>query len=514
MSPTPQTETVDVAVVGYGPTGVTAANLLGSMGLSVVVLERAPDVFPRARAVSCDEEVMRIWQRVGLAERLKRDMLIDRPVAFVDARGRPMLTARLPSRGHGHPPQMFFYQPALEQVLRAGVDRFPSVDVRLGHECVGLRQDDDGVELVVRAPSGATSRVTAAYVVAADGGSSPTRSRLKIAYQGRTHAKRWMVIDARVLKPWSGGDHMRFHCVPSMPAVDCPMPLGHHRWEFPIPPGHHGDKVDDDVVYRLVSRFGIGPDDVEILRAVTYEHHVRVAERWRAGRVLLAGDAAHAMPPWIGQGMGAGIRDVGNLCWKLEAVIRKTLPPAVLDSYEVERRAHVRRMSNNAVFVGRIITEPRRVVAGVRNLALRTADTIPGMADRLQDANWIPAARHRHGLIARPRTRASGAMLPQVHVRTSDGTRRLLDDALPKGWVLLTTGQSTPQPHWSTVERFTVAAAEDQPTPGTIVDEQGTLLHWLDERRVTDVVVRPDGYVYAAARSGRRLPDPPRVASG
>ncbi len=136
----------DAAVIGYGPTGVTAANLLGAMGLRVVVLERDADVYARARAISTDEEVMRIWQRTGLAERLKEDMLAERPLDFVDAVGRPFISAHPSPRGHGHPPQMFLYQPALERVLRDGVTRYPNVEVLLRHECLRLSQDAEGVE--------------------------------------------------------------------------------------------------------------------------------------------------------------------------------------------------------------------------------------------------------------------------------------------------------------------------------------------------------------------------------
>ncbi len=139
----------DVAVIGYGPTGVTAANLLGAAGLRVVVVERDAEVFSRARAISTDEEVVRIWQRTGLAERLKRDMLAERPLDFVDARGRAFVSACPTPRGHGHPPQMFLYQPALEQVLRAGTDRYPNVEVLLRHECLRVQQDLDGVELTL-----------------------------------------------------------------------------------------------------------------------------------------------------------------------------------------------------------------------------------------------------------------------------------------------------------------------------------------------------------------------------
>ncbi|EKX60197.1 FAD-dependent monooxygenase, partial [Streptomyces ipomoeae] len=212
----------DVAVIGYGPTGVTAANLLGAAGLRVVVLERDAEIYSRARAISTDEEVIQIWQRIGLADRLKRDMLAERPLDFVDARGRTFLSACPTPRGHGHPPQMFIYQPALEEVLRDGVDRYPNVEVLLRHECLRLRQSvdggEDGVELTVVGPDDSVRRLRASYVIAADGGSSLTRAQLNVSYEGRTYEDRWVVVDTKMLKPWPDHDRLRFRCDPARPA--------------------------------------------------------------------------------------------------------------------------------------------------------------------------------------------------------------------------------------------------------------------------------------------------------
>ncbi|MEU5893905.1 bifunctional 3-(3-hydroxy-phenyl)propionate/3-hydroxycinnamic acid hydroxylase [Streptomyces sp. NPDC047461] len=503
----------DVAVIGYGPTGVTAANLLGAMGLRVVVLESDAEIFSRARAISTDEEVVRIWQRIGLAERLKQDMLTERPVDFVDANGRSFLSARPTPRGHGHPPQMFIYQPALEQILRDGVDRYPNVRVLLRHECLRVRQDADGVELtVVGRADDSVHRLRATYVIAADGGSSLTRAQLNIGYEGKTYEDRWVVIDTKMLKPWPDHDKLRFHCDPARPAVDCPTPLGHHRWEFPILPGDDEKQLTtEEAVYRLVARYGVSRDSVEVLRATVYSHHVRFASRFRAGRVFLAGDAAHAMPPWIGQGMAAGVRDVANLCWKLDAVLRGGLPEAVLDSYEAERKPHVREVTKRAVFVGRIITERRLPVARVRNGALRALDRIPGFGDWMQDSNWIPVAQYEAGLQARSRTRATGHQVPQPWVTGPDGTRVRLDDALGGRWLLLHAGAATPQPAWpSGVPSLTVTPAGSRPAEGTLVDSDGVLLPWMTRHGAATLALRPDAYVYAAAAEGAPLPSPPR----
>ncbi len=321
----------DVAIVGYGPSGATAANLLGQLGLIVVVLERGPDIFGRARAISIDEEVLRIWQSVGLAEQLQRDMLPNRPLTFVDAAGRPFVRLALTPRGSGHPPQQFIYQPAVDQVLREGVGRFPNVEVLLEHECLRVLTKGDKVELMLADLKTDTfKRLTASYVIAADGGGSAIRGQLGIGYAGRTYAERWVVIDTEMLQPWENHDALRFHCNPARPTVDCPTPLGHHRWEFPALAGEDDRTLlQPEAIWKVLNDQGITEQHVKILRSVIYSHHVRVADRWRAGRVFLAGDAAHAMPPWIGQGMCAGVRDVGNLCWKLHAVLSGSLPSAI-----------------------------------------------------------------------------------------------------------------------------------------------------------------------------------------
>ncbi|MFF4113078.1 bifunctional 3-(3-hydroxy-phenyl)propionate/3-hydroxycinnamic acid hydroxylase [Streptomyces sp. NPDC001714] len=502
----------DVAVIGYGPTGVTAANLLGGMGLRVVVVERDAEVFSRARAISTDEEVIRIWQRIGLAERLKLDMLAERPLDFVDARGRTFLSACPAPRGHGHPPQMFLYQPALEQVLRDGVDRYPNVEVLLRHECLRLRQDTDGVELTVVGADDSVRRLRAKYVIAADGGSSLTRAQLNVGYEGRTYEDRWVVIDTEMLKPWPDHDRLRFRCDPARPAVDCPTPLGHHRWEFPVLPGDDEKHLTgDDAIYAMVSRYGIGRDQIKILRATVYSHHVRFAARFRVGRVFLAGDAAHAMPPWIGQGMAAGVRDAANLCWKLAAVLRGELPESLLDSYEAERKPHVKEVTRRAVFVGRLITERRLPVARARNGALRAIRPVSGLTSRLVDSNWIPVASYAKGFQARPRTKASGQQIPQPWVIGSDGERVRLDDVLGGRWLLLHLGLPRPQQAWERagVPSLAVLPAGSRPAEGAVVDSDGVLLPWLAKRDVTTLALRPDAYVYAAAPAGVQLPRPP-----
>ncbi|MBV8293158.1 MAG: FAD-dependent monooxygenase, partial [Mycobacterium sp.] len=423
-------DTYDVAVIGYGPTGATAANLLGQLGVKVLVVDRDADVYNRARAISTDEEVMRIWQSVGLVDRLQRDMLPGRPLNFVDAAGVPFIDLKIRPRGAGHPPQQFLYQPAVDHVLREGVQRFPNVDVLLEHECLRVAPKGDEVEVMLADLRTDTfKRFHASYVIAADGGSSPTRGQLGIGYSGRTCTERWVVIDTKVLKEWDAHDRLRFHCNPAQPTVDCPTPLGHHRWEYPA----RSDATDQDLlreeaIWKVLGNQGITREHVKILRAVIYSHHVRVADRWRVGRIFLAGDAAHAMPPWIGQGMSAGVRDAANLCWKLAAVINGQAPDSLLDSYQAERKPHVTEVTRRACRAGWIITQRNRAIAVARNHVLRTLTRVPGADDRLQKITWIPDARYREGFFAAGGHRAVGWQIPQPWVKDANGARVRLDD--------------------------------------------------------------------------------------
>ena len=514
----------DVAVIGYGPTGATAANLLGAAGLSVLVVERDPSVYARARAVSTDEEVLRIWQQAGLAERIEQDVLAGWLTEFVDGNGRAFMTASPPSRGHGHPPQMFIHQPSVERVLREGVDRYPNVQVLLGHECVALDQRTDSVELEI-VPAGsagdpgtvtavrpAGGRVSARYVIAADGGSSRTRTQLGTGFAGRTYEDRWVVIDTKVLEDWPTRDRLRFRCDPARPAVDCPMPLGHHRWEFPVLPGEdEAELVTEAAVRGLLARYGITERNVEILRAVVYSHHVRFASRWRSGRVFLAGDAAHVMPPWIGQGMAAGVRDAGNLCWKLAGVLDGTLPESVLDSYETERQPNVRTITRRAVIVGWFVTQRSKRIVAARNPVLRILNRISPLRRRLVHALWIPECRYTKGFL---RTggflgtgrggSAVGFKVPQPWVLDEDGSRVRLDDALARdgksGWSLIRIAGS---PNWSEFDARTLdlLPAGSPPRAGALVDAEGVLGTWMRKHKAAHLLLRPDQVVYASSSS-------------
>lgn len=488
----------DVIIVGYGPVGATAANYLGQAGLDVVVVERDPTPYARARAISTDEEVIRCWQHAGLAEDLKADMLGDRPIDFVDRRGNSFLSFHPRPRGNGHPTQMFIYQPALENTIRRGVERFGNVEVHLEREAGAVRQTATGVELdVTDLRDGTTSVLRGRYLLACDGGASPIRTQLAIGFEGKTYEDPWVVIDTKVKQEWPEVDRLRFHCDPERPAVDCPTPLGHHRWEFPVLPGEDRDDVSSEAsIWKLLSRYGITADHVEILRRAVYVHHVRFAKRWRVDRIFLLGDAAHCMPPWIGQGMASGVRDAHNLCWKLAAVIRNGASEALLDSYEPERKPHVRKVTNAAVFFGRVITERRRPVALARGVAFGVINHVPPARDFMQGGDWFPESDYANGFVdrvSRLEHAIVGRRIPQPIV---DG--RLLDDVLGTGWAIVSRSPREPGA-WDGMARVHVVA-------DPLMDD------FLGDADA--VVVRPDKSVFTAARQSVELAAPPAELCG
>ncbi len=502
----------DVVIVGYGPVGATAANFLGQSGLRVAVVERDPDIYFRARAISTDEETVRIWQQVGLADRLNADMQPGAGANFVDAGGRPFAKLLPVARGSGHPPQQFIYQPAVDQVLREGVDRFPEVEVLLEHEYLRLTEHPDAVELTLSDLStGQQKTIRATYVIASDGGSSSIRAHLGIGFSGQTYSERWIVIDTKVINEWPGHDLLRFHCNPARPTVDCPTPLGHHRWEFPVrDEENEDDLLNEEAIWKVLSAQGIDRANVQILGFACYSHHVRFADRWRAGRVFLAGDAAHAMPPWIGQGMCAGVRDVGNLCWKLAAVLDGELPASVLDSYQAERLPHVTEVTNRAVKVGELIIERTPWKATLRNHVLRTATKVPAFTAWLRNNRWLPDAHYPRGLIAANGNAAAGWLIPQPWVTDENGDTVRFDDVTGGRWVVLHNGPGDWQPWQSAgVPAIRIIRSGSASAPNAIVDRDGVLTRWLAEKKAASIVLRPDGFIYAAAGSGQKLPPPP-----
>jgi 3-(3-hydroxy-phenyl)propionate hydroxylase len=481
----------DVAIIGYGPVGAALANLLGMSGLKVVVLEREPSLYHLPRAVSLDGEGMRLFQTIGLAERLLPKLSISRNIRHVNAAGKLLLLLARGGIGpDGWNHAYRFYQPELEAVLREGAGRFPNVEVRLRHDVFALDEGADQIRLrCENLADGTLPELTARYVVGCDGARSTVRRHMGAALQDLRSHERWIVLDMVLDEPPAGVpeaadesgklvDAIQY-CDPARPVTFVPMPGRRHRFEFMLMPGDDPVAiVQPDAIYRLLAPWKIARARSQIERAVVYTFHSSLATQWRRGRLLLAGDAAHQMPPFLGQGMGSGLRDAINLAWKLRAVVQGAAD-RLLDSYETERMAHVRAYIELAVELGSVIqaTDPEQ--ARRRDAQLLANPTmLKPLAPRLGPG--------LHGDAAAP----AGTRAEQP--RLADGRR--LDDHVGYRFALLAAPVFIAALPACTRHKLEALDA-------AIVHADGEAAAYLERLNAAAVVIRPDRHILGVAAS-------------
>jgi len=484
----------DVAIIGCGPVGALAANLLGRAGLSVVVLERERAHYPLPRAVHLDHEMMRLFQSAGVIGRVLPDMVAADGHLHVGADHgmiRYMGTVGKP-QPFGWANDWFFYQPELEAHLRDAFADNGAIGLRTGAEFTGLEQDGDGV--TVRYEQGGDAQaVRARWAIAADGSRSPVRKALGVALDDLGFEEPWLVVDAEVEGPVSfppisgvpaGADLQRLSvmmCDPARPATIVPGRRNHRRWEFMQLP-HEDDAVmmAPENVAALVGRW-VRDVPHTIVRAATYRFHGLVARHWQVGRVFLAGDAAHQTPPFFGQGMCHGLRDVANLAWKMAAIVREGADEAILETYQPERDPHVRGVIGAAVAAGRYICELDPDRAAARDAAIRKA-----AAAKVGEtaADLIPPVATGCILAGSPR---AGERFIQPLL--ADGRR--LDDLTGQGWRLFVRSADVAGKDAG----VTRVIAADLPDCGAVTD-------LLDGCGADALLVRPDHYVFGTQSGG------------
>jgi 3-(3-hydroxy-phenyl)propionate hydroxylase len=517
---TPPVRRTSVAIVGGGPNGIATANLLGAYGIDTVVIERERQILEYPRAVGMDDEALRLFQTVGLAEPLLRDMIQNVPMRMFRADGKCFAHIRPATREFGWWRRNIFMQQLAEKTLRQGLTRYPHVELRLGEEVIALAQSDRKVTLQVRDADGGTSSIEADYCVAADGGRSAMREMLGVKLVGKTHAIKWVVVDvknAEVDAPYTA-----LNCDPRRPNVCIYLPYGYRRWEFLVYP-HEDERAiaEPDSVWRLLQPYVADPGKLEIVRARTYTHHSRVAERFVVGRVALIGDAAHLSPPWIGQGLNAGLRDAGNLAWKLAGIVHGRLDPSVLASYEQERHAHSKAMIDLADTFGAMLMPTSRIKAWVRDSFFTAVRLWPGIRDYILQMRFKPMPTYRRGVVvATEGADAIGRMIIQPDVEDGSGVRRKLDDVLGP-WFAVVGWQVDPQSvlcpddrqFWVDLgARFVqvrrsrcadFADANDGTSSTCVQDVDNSLADWFAAHPGTMLVVRPDRYIAAQFNPGQ-----------
>src|SRR5579864_2266469 len=347
-----------VIVIGAGPTGLTLANLLANFQVSVLVIERNPDTVQEPRAVSIDDEALRTMQAVGIVNDLLPDIVLGYGSHYYSPDGACFLSVHPSSCVYGYPRRNAFRQPALEAKLRRHLVAKRNVEVWFGSELVDFHQVLDAVELMIRRRDGTIATVRCQYLIGCDGGKSLTRQKLGIKLVGNTFRERWLIVDIEGTEDRSRDT--KVFCNPSRPCISLPGPGGTRRFEFMLHEHESEDEVlEPDKVSHMLALYS-NDQHSEIRRKVVYTFHARIATKWRDRRVFLAGDAAQLSPPFAGQGMNSGLRDAQNLAWKLAMVLQSRFGPPLLDSYEIERRAHAWNMIRLAINMGRVMMPRNR----------------------------------------------------------------------------------------------------------------------------------------------------------
>ena len=494
----------DVAIVGFGPSGAVAAGLLGGAGIRSFVCDRSRVVYDKPRAIALDHEIMRVFQQLGVVDLVMPYMepFTDSCHYGVDGQLIRRMSTVAPPYPLGYHPSIVFIQPPVEEVLRAHARQLPDVTVALGTELAGLTQDASHVTLQLRDDHGDERTVRARYVIACDGASSTARGLVDIELADLGFDEPWLVVDVRVNDKGLAKlpRESAQYCEPQRPSSYLIGPGNHRRWEISINPGEDPQQVaTPEGAWKLLSRW-ITPDDGTLWRQASYRFHALVAERWRAGRVFVAGDSAHQQPPFLGQGMCQGVRDVANLTWKLAAVLRGEADDTLLDTYGTERGGHVSELTTRIKHIGLAIGErdPARARARDARLLAECGGTVKPTPRQDVQPPLGP------GLISPALHGANGTLFPQPWI-LRDGAKRYMDALSGSGWRLMVGahGEVTPDP--ADVARF--------PMPITVIDFNTAKWHeadgvaegWFARQHCGAALVRPDHYVFGVCTTSAGL---------
>ncbi|WP_322044716.1 bifunctional 3-(3-hydroxy-phenyl)propionate/3-hydroxycinnamic acid hydroxylase [Paraburkholderia sp. J67] len=504
---------LDVVIVGYGPVGQTLSILLGQRGYQVAVYDRWPSLYPLPRAVFHDHEIRRMFHAMGIGQDVESISQPSATYQWFNADWKTLVEIDWSSESISDGPVGYlFNQPSLEALLDSKAKSLPSVAVHQGWEAIELHERADHCELTLErvtmqdgkvTRSGETQTVRAKYVIGADGANSFVRKSLGIAFEDLGFQEDWLVID---LKPHDGVTldvpDIGQWCNPQRPTTMVPGGPGYRRWEFMRLPHETREAMQQpEKVWELLSPW-VGPDQATLVRYALYTFRSLIADQWRKGRVLIAGDAAHQMPPFMGQGMCSGLRDAWNLAWRFDLVLRDIAPATLLDGYTPERRPQVRAVIDASIEMGQVVCTSDPVKAAERDAAYLSGNVpplppFPGLTDGL----IVHAQNSAEGGIA-------GRLSVHGQVRTNGKTMRF-DDAVPGGFQVIGLDVD-PRDYLDDASRAaldrlgasTVGVTRDaaKMVPNRVLhDVSGKYRRFFDEHDAAIVIVRPDYYVFGAA---------------
>ncbi|TDN62755.1 bifunctional 3-(3-hydroxy-phenyl)propionate/3-hydroxycinnamic acid hydroxylase [Paraburkholderia sp. BL10I2N1] len=414
----PQSVYTDVAIVGAGPVGLMLANMLGLQGVRVVLIEKLEQIIDYPRAIGLDDEALRVFQSVGLVDELLPHTTPNHWMRFT-LKGRCFASIEPRTDEFGWSRRNAFIQPLADRILCDGLERFEHVQVLLGHSVDGFSQDDAGVTIEAADSTGQKKSIRATYMVGADGGNSFVRRTLDVPFEGRTKPNQWIVVDVR--NDPIGSPHVYMHCDPARPYVSAALPHGIRRFEFMVMPGETEEELSKPQnLAALIRKVVADPDKVDYIRKRVYTHNARLASTFRVKRVLLAGDAAHIMPVWQGQGYNSGIRDASNLGWKLAMVVKGFAQDSLLDTYTMERRTHARSMIHLSEVAGDIFAPTSRFGSRFRDAFVRTFNVLPSVKRYFVEMRFKPMPRYESGVVLLPESKRKHGFLARLLERSGN----------------------------------------------------------------------------------------------
>lgn len=510
-------DSVDVLVVGAGPVGLTLANILGLQGVRTLVVDERATLIDYPRGVGLDDEALRTFQSIGLVESILPYTVPNQILRFVDAKGRVLAEMAPADACFGWPKRNGFVQPLVDAELLSGLDRFEHVEVWWSRPMASCRDEGDEVTVEL-AGDGDVATVRARYVVGCDGGRSTTRRMMGVTFDGTTSSTRWLVVD--IANDPLGHPNSEVGADPERPYASISIAHGIRRFEFMIHANESDEQAQDPAfLTRMLARLVPNPARVDVIRRRIYTHHSRIASAFRSGRLLLAGDAAHLMPVWQGQGYNSGIRDAANLGWKLAAVVTGLAGDGLLDSYDMERRKHARAMIDLSTMVGKVISPTNRRVTTARDLLVRSASIVPSLKRYVLEMRFKPMPRYERGAVVHtePRDPRSpvGTLFIQPRVDTRTQQNVLLDDVLGD-WFAVLCWNNNPRKilgaeafaHWKTLGATFVAVrplvqlhwtGHDDPDVLIVGDRAGDLKAWFDSHKESVLFLRPDRCIAGAS---------------
>ena len=505
MASTADSEMYDVAIVGFGPTGAVAAGLLGAKGIRTFVCDKLHEVYDKPRAIALDHEMSRLFQQMGVGKKIKPflEPFTDSVFYGVDGQMIKRMSTVPAPYPLSHTPSVVFTQPPVEGILRDYAASHEAVTIQLGLTLTALTHNASHATLTLQAEDGSTSEVNARYVIGCDGASSTVRTQAGMVLDDLGFDEPWLVVDVMINAQGLAklpATSVQY-CNPERPSTYVIGPGMHRRWEISINEGEDPKELaTPEGTWRLLAPW-LTPADGTLWRQASYRFHALVAHTWRQGRVFVAGDSAHQQPPFLGQGMCQGVRDAVNLCWKLEAVLRHGAADTLLDTYGIERKAHVTDLTTRIKGIGKIITE--RDVAKARARDAQLLAECGGVVKPMPRQEVQPPLSA--GLLAASAHPARGTIFPQPLLTVADGQHVRMDDVLGSGWRVILSAdagddllQATQHHHLPALTTAKLGTAELQ-------EAEGVLANWFQKHGVKAAIVRPDHYIYGVSASAQEL---------